>query len=717
MFLDRIRIGSRIFAGFCVLVVLLVGLSALSSTYLLGFSGHADRIAKSTTLVGLANDYALKLERLSNQVLLFAQTVDVQDREGITTLQNAAEQSGATLVAALRESGDQNRADTLESLSADYIATLEPLVLRAENLTAASDTMLLGANQLGKSAAKLEEFIAKRDPALAAKYADKLGALNLAAIVNSLQYPILRTPDALEAARAKTSALTDLQEEIKSSFDGLKRKEKKLFSYALRDNDLLKQGANQLEGSIGGFRQSMDDFKTAVRSVQTITQNIRQEAMASQAALVDAAHAQSTNSALTNIVVAAIGVVIALALALGITMSILRPLKRVNGDMARLSENDTHIDLVDINRRDEFGAMARTVAIFRDNALKIETMAEERITLQRLEEEKRRASLGAMANTIEGETTGLVQSVSHQVTRMREAVTEVSAAAQRVTIQTETANDAAQQSQSHSTAIGDAARRLTTAIGSIASRVERQRGIAQNAVGSTQQSAKAVDDLREVATSIEQIVDLIRGIAGQTNLLALNATIEAARAGDAGKGFAVVAAEVKNLANQTEKATEQITSHVNAMGNVTDRCVTSMQDVGVTVRDMMSISDEVAGDVEQQRRETEEITGAIALAGQAAHNVGAAIDEVSRDIDATRTLSVDLTRRADEVERNVTELTASLDRAVASAATEPEQDDASESDPVTAPDQKSAYSDRDKDPSKDADNLVRFPQSGMRGAA
>lgn len=705
MFLDRIRIGSRIFAGFFVLVVLLVGLSALSSTYLLGFGAHADRIAKSTGLVGLANDYALKLERLSNQVLLFAQTVDPLDREGIATIRESAEQSGATLVDALRVSGDVERADTLESLSADYIATLEPLVLRAENLTAASDTMLLGANQLGKSAAKLEEFIAKRDPEIVTKYADKLGEANLAAIVNSLQYSILRTPESLDLARTNTSALTDLQEEIKTAIGKLSRNDKKLFSYAVRDNDLLKQGANQLEGSIGGFRQSMDDFKSAVREVQTITRNIRAEAVANQTVLVDAAYAQSENSALTNIIVAAIGVVVALALAFGIAMSILRPLKRVNGDMTRLSANDTRIDLVDINRRDEFGAMARTVAIFRENALKIEQMAEERITLQRLEEEKRRASLGAMAETIEGETTGLVKSVSHQVTRMREAVTEVAAAAERVTTQTQAATGAAQDSQSHSNAISDAAIRLTDAIGSIATRVEHQREIAQNAVGSTEQSAKAVDDLREVALSIEQIVDLIRGIAGQTNLLALNATIEAARAGEAGKGFAVVAAEVKNLAGQTERATEQITEHVNAMGAVTDRCVASMEEVGVTVRSMMSISDEVAGDVEHQRRETEEITGAIALAGDAVRHVGAAIVEVSNDIEVTRKLSLDLNRRANEVERNVTELTASLDRAVASAA----------GDDVPP--------ERDTDPVEDVvenwrkDNLVVFPKPEMLGAA
>ena len=703
MFLDRIRIGSRIFAGFFVLVVLLVGLSALSSKYLLGFGAHADRIAKSTGLVGLANDYALRLERLSNQVLLFAQTVDPLDREGITTMREAAEQSGATLVTQLRQNGDTGRADALESLSADYIATLEPLVLRAENLSAASETMLLGANQLGKSASQLEDFIAKRDPVIAEKYADKLGAANLAAIVNSLQFPILRTADSLDAARTQTSALTDLQEEIKASFDGLTRNEKKLFSYAIRDNDLLKQGANQLEASIAGFRQSMDDFKSAVREVQTITQNIRTDAMTNQTALVEAAHNQSENSALTNIVVAAIGVLIAVALALGIAMSILRPLRRVNGDMTRLSENDTDITLADIKRRDEFGAMSRTVAIFRENALKIEKMAEERITLQRIEEEKRRASLGAMAETIEGETTGLVKSVNHQVTRMREAVVEVAAAAERVTGQTETATSAAHDSQSHSNAIGDAANRLREAIVSIANRVEHQREIAQSAVGSTEESAKAVDDLREVATSIEQIVDLIRGIAGQTNMLALNATIEAARAGDAGKGFAVVAAEVKNLASQTERATEQITEHVNAMGAVTDRCVASMEDVGVTVRSMMSISEEVAGDVEHQRRETEEITGAIALAGDAVRNVATAIGAVSEDIEVTRKLSLDLNRRADEVDRNVTELTASLDRAVASAAGNED-------------------SDADDDNAEDTtrwhdDNLVVFPQTQQRGAA
>lgn len=700
MFLDRIRIGSRIFAGFSVLVLLLVGLSALSSTYLLGFGGHADRIAKSTGLVGQANDYALKLERLSSQVLLYAQTVDPQDREGIATIREAAEHRGATLVEALRATGAQDRADALESLTAEYIATLEPLVLRAENLSAASQTMLLGANQLGKSAARLEEFIAKRDPKIAEKYADQLGAANLAAIVSSLQYPILRTDEALDAARMQTSALTDLQEQIRSSFVGLKRNEKKLFSYAQRDNDLLKQGANQLEASIGGFRQSMDDFKSAVRDVQTITRNIRQEAMERQTGLVDAAHADSEQSALTNIIVAAVGVLVALALALAIAMSILRPLKRVNADMARLSRNDTEIDLVDIGRHDEFGAMSRTVAIFRENALKIEEMAEERILLQRLEEEKRRASLGAMAKTIEGETTGLVQSVSHQVGRMREAVIEVAAAAERVTAQTRTATGAAAESQSHATAIGDAAIRLTEAIGLIANRVEYQREIAHNAVGSTDQSAMAVDDLREVAASIEQIVDLIRGIAGQTNLLALNATIEAARAGEAGKGFAVVAAEVKNLAGQTEKATEQITRHVNAMRTVTDRCVASMEDIGVTVRDMMSISEEVACEVEQQRRETEEITEAISLAGDAAHNAGTAIVEVSNDIEVTRKLSLDLNRRADEVESNVTELTASLDRAVAAAAGD-------ETTRLPNPDSRIS----------DDGNLVRFPQGRLLGAA
>ena len=349
MFLDRIRIGYRIFAGFLVLVVMLLGLSALSSWYLLGFGGHADRIAKSTQLVGLANEYALKLERLSNQVLLFAQTVDPMDREGISTIRESAEASGAALINQLRAEGDSEKADALESLNAEYIATLEPLVLRAENLTAASDTMLLGAHQLGKSAGELVDFITKRDPALAEKYADKLGSANLSAIVNNLQYAILRTPESLDAARTETSTLTDLQEEIKNSVDGLKRADKKLFSYAVRDNDLLKQGADQLEGSIGGFRQSMDDFKSAVREVQAITQNIREEAVAGQNMLVEAAHSESENKAITNMVVAGIGALIAFGLAITIALSILRPLRRVNGDMTRLSENNTDIDLIDFN--------------------------------------------------------------------------------------------------------------------------------------------------------------------------------------------------------------------------------------------------------------------------------------------------------------------------------------------------------------------------------
>jgi methyl-accepting chemotaxis protein len=128
-----------------------------------------------------------------------------------------------------------------------------------------------------------------------------------------------------------------------------------------------------------------------------------------------------------------------------------------------------------------------------------------------------------------------------------------------------------------------------------------------------------------------------------------------------------------------------------------------MEDVGVTVRSMMSISDEVAGDVEHQRRETEEITGAIALAGDAVRNVGTAIGAVSEDIEVTRKLSLDLNRRADEVDRNVTELTASLDRAVASAAGDEEtgaDDDISNDGAIW-----------------NEDNLVAFPQGQRRGAA
>jgi methyl-accepting chemotaxis protein len=668
MLFDRIRIGHRIYAGFLILVLMLLGLSALSSWYLLGFSSDADRIAKRTELVGLANDYALTLERLSNQVLLYAQTVDPEVRNEIAVIQGNAISSRKDLADALIAIGDEEKATELKVLAEKYIATLEPLVLRAENMTASADTMLLGAHQMGGSSADLVAFINKRDPEIAEKYGDRLSQEKLTAIVSNLEYAIVRTPETLESARNATSSLTGLLDEIKTAIGSLKRADKKLFSYATRDNDLLKQGANQFEGSYIGFSQSMTNFKMAVREVQKITGQIRSEAIAGQNELVDAVHSKSGSSAMTNMIVAGIGALIAIVMATGTATSILRPLGRVNSDMTRLASNDTNIDLVDIKRRDEFGVMARTVSIFRDNALKIETMAEDRIELQRQEEEKRRESLGGMAETIEGETSGLVESVSRQVNRMRDAVGEVAAAADRVNGQTEAATSAADQSREHAQSISDAATRLSGAIGSIAGRVERQRTIAQSAVDSTRQSAAAVDDLREVATSIEQMVDLIRGIAAQTNMLAMNATIEAARAGEAGRGFAVVAAEVKNLAGQTAEATEQITAHVGAMGSVTDRCVSAMENVGITVRDMMTISDEVAGDVTQQRRETEEISVAIRAASDAAKNVGDAILEVSRDIDHTRSLSLDLTGHADDVSAHVSELTLSLNRAVRDAA-------------------------------------------------
>ncbi|HTZ79359.1 MAG TPA: cache domain-containing protein [Stellaceae bacterium] len=345
--------------------------------------------------------------------------------------------------------------------------------------------------------------------------------------------------------------------------------------------------------------------------------------------------------------------------------SITKPLGVITGSMQRLAEGDKTITVAYVERGDEVGALAKSLSVFRENAQRIESMEEDRRAAEAKATQDRRAATMKLADDFEHRVKAVVDAVSTASQDMRGMAGQLQKTAEETSRRSTLVAGASEEASTNVQTVASAAEELSASISEISRQVAHAASIAQRAVGETRETDEMIQGLATAAAKIGEVVSLISDVASQTNLLALNATIEAARAGEAGKGFAVVASEVKALANQTGKATEEIAGQVAAIQSATNSAVAAIKRIGSTIGEVNEVSSSIASAVEEQGAATKEITRNTQEASRGTQEVSANIAGVSQGASETGSSASKVLTGADELGGQATRLKGEVDRFLA----------------------------------------------------
>jgi methyl-accepting chemotaxis protein len=364
-----------------------------------------------------------------------------------------------------------------------------------------------------------------------------------------------------------------------------------------------------------------------------------------------------------NLVLAVIAGALGLTFALAhlLVRSVATPIKAMTAAMTRLGSGDKTIEVSGVERGDEIGGMAKALQIFKDTAIEADRLA----ALQAAEQEaraRRSATIEALTSAFDEEATAVVRTVAAAASEMRATASAMSSTAEETARQAGTVASASEQASANVQTVASAAEELASSVTEITRQVTESGRITGEAVTQAERSGQLVKVLAEAAQKIGAVVNLITEIAAQTNLLALNATIEAARAGEAGKGFAVVASEVKNLANQTARATDEIAAQIASIQQATGETVGSIEQISAVITRIDEITSTIAAAVEQQGVATREISRNVQQAAEGTREVSANILQVNEGSQHTGTASSQMQSASAELAEQAENLRTQVER-------------------------------------------------------
>lgn len=613
--LSSLRIRTRLYAGFLVVLALLALVAAASIWVFSSASGSFDRFADAASGAVMS----VELDRTVSQ---FDRRADEYLSDPDPAVRELVADSRQSLSAAIEDIQAQDmgaEADrqvaAIAAAYAAYLAALDPAMILAERRVA------LAQDKLEPTAARLVDEA--RDVLENGTLVQLASAARL--IQHTLQAQMAVTSYLLEPTDDSFAVIWEELFAVDEAIAQLPNADNAIALY-----DVYLEGVNELSGVIGEIEAAHEILSTQGAVITNSATAMKEAAVASESAIQSASTTQLEGAGNLVIALTAVSLLLGFAAAALIGRSIAKPVTEMTQTMARLADGDLTVEVPAQGQKDEIGEMAAAVRVFRDNAREVERLQQEQEAARRHEEETRRAAMLGLADELEQDVAGAIGDITSSASQMQSTAEAMSATADDTNRQCSTVANATHEASSNVETVAAAAEELSASISEISRQVNQSATIAREAVSQAGTANDQVEGLLEATNRIGEVVNMITDIAEQTNLLALNATIEAARAGESGKGFAVVANEVKNLANQTGRATEEISQQIQSVQTATHTAVNAIKSVTSTIDEINEIASAIASAVEEQGAATQEIARNTQEAARGTHEVTSTISGVTQ---------------------------------------------------------------------------------------
>jgi methyl-accepting chemotaxis protein len=412
--------------------------------------------------------------------------------------------------------------------------------------------------------------------------------------------------------------------------------------------------------AVQALQKTVAPTESAVKSALQHFHEAADRNSADKEAAISAAIA--TLNAFVVALVVLLVVVLAAASYLVVLRGVVRPIRGMTNVMRQLAQGNFETIVPGLDRGDEIGEMASSVQVFKDSLAETARLRAERAEDEKRIAAQRTADMRRLADEFQAAVGGIIDTVSSTSTELEAAAGTLTQTAETTTSLAVAVTTVSDEASSNVNSVASASHELAESIGQIAQKVQESTRIAAGAVREAQQTNARIEQLSQAAARIGDVVKLITNVAEQTNLLALNATIEAARAGDAGKGFAVVAHEVKALAAQTAKATDEIGNQIAGMQSSTADCVTAIKQIGITIGRVAEIASAIALSVEQQGAATQAISANVQRAAKGTSQVVTHIADVNRGATETGSASAQVHSSAQSLANESNRLKLEVDK-------------------------------------------------------